>query len=618
MASIFPITVPSKRLAASINAGSISFQLNNILGWNAEALTASDFGTKAYGVFRNDSNTQMEIFEWDPTTIAAGAITFVRRGLKFTGDLTTEVTANKLTWVKNETIVELGADVPQLLNHMVRIVGSPSIVEQLAYSTELVPLDRKDIPTWGAVQDLAAGGSVSINRIVVAGDAGETVSAGQGVYLDETDNEWKKWDADTAATLEGVMLGIAQGSGTNGNAIIGGVLLLGLDDNQSGLTQGDLLYAGNTAGAIVTSAGTTARVVGIARTATSFYFNPNFYYTLKSDQKAALAGGGNMGTPSSVNRFVTEVGIAGSFGTGEDGDVTISSPTTLTRTMYYNNLTVNDDLDTAGYQIFVKETLSGTGKIFMNGSDGTNGGDAASIGGGGNPGAAGVGAAAYGGFFATVAGGDGTGGAGQSSGGAGEDGADTEASPGDDGPAGGNGGNGTSGNNGGAGGAGGDASIGRQWGIFAAETLLGATITQSSGFTLIVPGGGAGGGGAGAGGNASNSFGGGSGGAGSSGGIIFIMARTWAGNFVIEALGGDGGNGGAAAVGSGSTAGGGGGGAGGNGGIGVVIYGEKTWSGTFELDGGTGGTGGSGTNNGGTGSDGNDGVSFEIRKIDLI
>lgn len=35
-----------------------------------------------------------------------------------------------------------------------------------------------------------------------------------------------------------------------------------------------------------------------------------------------------------------------SFGDGSDGDVTISSPTTLTRDMYYNDLVLSDDLTT--------------------------------------------------------------------------------------------------------------------------------------------------------------------------------------------------------------------------------------------------------------------------------
>ena len=61
----------------------------------------------------------MEIFEWDPTTVADASISFVLRGLKFTGDLTTEVSANKRAWVKGTTFVELGTDTPQLLQYAI-------------------------------------------------------------------------------------------------------------------------------------------------------------------------------------------------------------------------------------------------------------------------------------------------------------------------------------------------------------------------------------------------------------------------------------------------------------------------------------------------------------------
>lgn len=48
------------------------------------------------------------------------------------------------------------------------------------------------------------------------------------------------------------------------------------------------------------------------------------------------------------------------YGSGQDGSVIISVNTTLTRDMYYNYLTINDGihLNTAGYRVFVRNTLS--------------------------------------------------------------------------------------------------------------------------------------------------------------------------------------------------------------------------------------------------------------------
>lgn len=71
------------------------------------------------------------------------------------------------------------------------------------------------------------------------------------------------------------------------------------------------------------------------------------------------------------------------FGSGIDGDVTISSNTNLTRDMYYNNLTINSGitLNPNGYRIFVKETLTNNGEIQRNGNTGEDG---SSDGGGNN------------------------------------------------------------------------------------------------------------------------------------------------------------------------------------------------------------------------------------------
>ena len=62
------------------------------------------------------------------------------------------------------------------------------------------------------------------------------------------------------------------------------------------------------------------------------------------------------------------------FGDGSDGDVTISGHTTLTRDMFYNNLTVNANrnLITDGFRVFVKATLTLNGNIRYLGVAGAN------------------------------------------------------------------------------------------------------------------------------------------------------------------------------------------------------------------------------------------------------
>lgn len=319
MSTIKFISVPSKRLASSINASSSTIQLNNITGWDGNDLTASDFGDVLYAVLRNDTNTAMELIELDPTTIASSSITILRRGLKFDGDLTTEVTANKLTWVKNETIVELGSNPPQLLNHTVRTIGDQTVAgvktfSSLPATTAGNPVNDNDLARKGYVDGIVAG-TFPANRIVVSGTAGATVAAGNLIYLDTSDGEWKLCDADTAATVENVLLGIAQGAGTDGNAITNGVLIRGYDGNQTGLTANAVYYAGNTAGAISNSPGTTEVTIGFSLSTTEIYFSPGFNQHITEDQQDALEG--TSGTPSAANKYVTADDVSDAAASGK-------------------------------------------------------------------------------------------------------------------------------------------------------------------------------------------------------------------------------------------------------------------------------------------------------------
>lgn len=143
------------------------------------------------------------------------------------------------------------------------------------YEEAVTPTTDYQLATKKYVDDTAFGGATTFNKTVVGGTCGENVSAGNLLYL-STDGTWYKTDADTASTIYNVKLGIAQGSGTTGNAITGGVLIYGEDGNQSGMTIGNVQYASNTAGGISSSAGTYSRVIGEARSSTLLYFDP--YY----------------------------------------------------------------------------------------------------------------------------------------------------------------------------------------------------------------------------------------------------------------------------------------------------------------------------------------------------
>lgn len=296
------------RLAGSgVTSSATSIILQSLTTPDDTELTMADFGTVAYMVLEPGTSREENISFTGVTQNADGTATLsgVTRGLGFVSPYTTVANNQKSHGGGAIAIVSNPApfyDTFVNKNNDETILGTHSFTAVPNSSAD--PVSDNDLTRKSYVVALINGGTISVDRTVVAGQAGETISAGQFIYLDLTDNEWKKCDADTAATVQNVLLGIAQGAGTDGNAISGGVLLNGTDSNQSGLNQGDLVYASNTAGGISASAGTTERVIGIARNTTSFYFDPYFYYALTAAQKAALAG--TTGTPSASNKFVTE------------------------------------------------------------------------------------------------------------------------------------------------------------------------------------------------------------------------------------------------------------------------------------------------------------------------
>ena len=324
------------------------------------------------------------------------------------------------------------------------------------------------------------------------------------------------------------------------------------------------------------------------------------------------------------NGTIHEAFLRGGFGDGSDGDVAISTPTTLTRDMYYDNLVVDSTLTTDGYRIFVRNRISGSGTIKWGtpnaGGNGVTDGDGGTGGIGASPSGTGplknVGGAN---------GGDGRSNAGSTGGVPGNspdadmNGDTATECLGNAAADGGRGGRGAPSGNGAnyqSGGQGGDATEPyTPFGTIRALTAMMMDLTSSFSLAKLVPAPKAAGGGYG--GDGTTSFASGSGaGAGASGGIIFIAARLWEGTFTIENRGGDGGDGSNS---NGGSCGGGGGGAGGNGGINVFIYAYKTWTGSHDLAGGEGGAPGTGgENDAEAGEDGTTGVAYEINLFHML
>lgn len=111
-------SIPTKTLAQNLSSSGTTLYLNNTLDWDDAQLSSSDFGTQAFALLRNASNTQIELIEIDPTTVtSAAAITISKRGLGYDGTQSAN-TETKYNWSAFDTYVELGSDTPQMLQYL--------------------------------------------------------------------------------------------------------------------------------------------------------------------------------------------------------------------------------------------------------------------------------------------------------------------------------------------------------------------------------------------------------------------------------------------------------------------------------------------------------------------
>lgn len=212
-------------------------------------------------------------------------------GLQFTSGATVRVTNDPYTMSRLANI-----DRTNTFSLLQTFTLAPQSSADAVASNELV---RK------SQLDSAVLGTLSSAPVVVPAVAGETVAVDQLVYFKASDSRWWLADADTASTVENVILGITRGAGTAGVEITNGVTILGEHIASSAIFVADTAYyASNTAGGFSASAGTKEVSLGQARTTTKIYFAPRYNQTITEDEQDALVG---FGTPSSSNKYLTQV-----------------------------------------------------------------------------------------------------------------------------------------------------------------------------------------------------------------------------------------------------------------------------------------------------------------------
>lgn len=270
--TVTPIAGQTYTLAGSgISSSDTSFTLTSFtITQNSYEIQDSDMSETFYITLEPGSRTRQEIISC--TTVAQSAtdntatISGCTRGLM---PVTPYTASTSLQFAHSGGSIVIFSDPPQLFNQTTFKGNDETITGSWLFPT---PLSNENAATKSYVDSLVNGGTVSNDRLIVAGSAGETVATSTLVYFNGTDQEWYKVDTDTVSTYEDKFIGLTQGNGTNGNAISDGILLKGRDTKMTGMTAGSIYYASTTAGAI--GRATTSQPIGIAEDTNIFYFDP--------------------------------------------------------------------------------------------------------------------------------------------------------------------------------------------------------------------------------------------------------------------------------------------------------------------------------------------------------
>lgn len=281
---------------------------------NGEEVPEADLGTKNFATIGTGSQQEIIQFTDDITKNTNGTTTLndVTRGLDF-GPPYTTVSGNRRAHAGGVSFVL--SNNPQLYENLASNENDEDVTGEFTFTAPKYPRidDPNNLPTEDAqfapkkyVDDKAFAGA-NLDKLIVDAIAGGNVAENDVVYFDEGDKEWKKAIA-TFVNQADYKVGIAMGVGTDGNAILGGVLLRGTKGSFTGLSQGEPYFLSDTAGEIGTTVGTITFELGYAKSAAELYFFPKFKSYITKDQKDALAG--TDGTPSSSNKYVTGDDVA--------------------------------------------------------------------------------------------------------------------------------------------------------------------------------------------------------------------------------------------------------------------------------------------------------------------
>lgn len=305
--AVLPVAGVTYYLAGTgISSSATSFTLTSFtITQNGKEITDAEMSETFYFTLEPGSRARQEIVAC--TTVVQNAddtatISGCSRGM---APVTPYTASTSLQFAHAGGSIAILSNPPQLYNQLAFKDNDLTITGNWQAP---VPTNASGIATKGYVDSVVTGGAITLDNVSVGAIAGETFATGTIVYFDSVQQEWMKASATTTASSTATILGIAQGSGSNGIAIHGGVLIKGYDETQRGGTAGQTIYLSNTAGATSTSAGVYSIALGMYKDSTTLYFDPT---------------GLNTFIANSIQTKSVPFG-----GTGADGDLNITSGTT--------------------------------------------------------------------------------------------------------------------------------------------------------------------------------------------------------------------------------------------------------------------------------------------------
>lgn len=278
LGAFYPTGGLSYRLQSSVTASQVTVNLSSFkepITGTAYTMTylGSDIG---YGTLDPQQPTRSEFISFTGITQnsdGTAQLTGVNRGLSRTPGSGGCVASTTLAQSHSgQSIFAFTTDSPCFFSEYAVKRNNEAITGEW---TAPGPTNSSDIATKGYVDTSIVGTTtIQTDKLSVGGTAGETLAIGNVVYLKQSDSRWYKANVNISEAST-TLIGITQGATTTGLAIPNGVLLRGLDANQSGLLTGYNYFISNVNG-VINNSPTTTRIVGKAKDSTHLYVDTSF------------------------------------------------------------------------------------------------------------------------------------------------------------------------------------------------------------------------------------------------------------------------------------------------------------------------------------------------------